>query len=54
LQRRPSSAAEITASNRFERGTDHGITRDLLIGTPPETFRDWRYLAAVGAAGVVC
>src|SRR4051812_3020502 len=23
-----------------------GITRDLLIGTPPATFRDWRYLAA--------
>ena len=21
---------------------------------PPETFRDWRYLAAAGAAGVVC
>jgi uncharacterized membrane protein YeiH len=31
-----------------------GIIRDLLIGTPPETFRDWRYLAAVGCAGVVC
>src|SRR5690242_21940915 len=31
-----------------------GIVRDLLIGTPPETFRDWRYLAAAGAAGVVC
>jgi len=31
-----------------------GITRDLLIGTPPATFRDWRYLAAAGAAGVVC
>ena len=30
-----------------------GIIRDLLIGTPPETFRDWRYLAAVGAAGLV-
>ncbi|MGH3266705.1 MAG: trimeric intracellular cation channel family protein, partial [Trebonia sp.] len=29
-----------------------GITRDLLIGTPPATFRDWRYLAAAGAAGV--
>jgi uncharacterized membrane protein YeiH len=35
-------------------GLAGGITRDLLIGTPPETFRDWRYLAAVGAAGVVC
>src|SRR5690242_2843295 len=31
-----------------------GITRDLLIGTPPATFRDWRYLAAAGAAGMVC
>jgi uncharacterized membrane protein YeiH len=29
-----------------------GITRDLLIGTPPATFRDWRYLAAAGAAGL--
>lgn len=28
-----------------------GITRDLLIGTPPATFRDWRYLAAAGVAG---
>jgi uncharacterized membrane protein YeiH len=34
-------------------GLAGGITRDLLIGTPPETFRDWRYLAAIGAAGVV-
>jgi len=31
-----------------------GITRDLLIGTPPATFRDGRYLAAAGAAGLVC
>ena len=31
-----------------------GITRDVLIGVPPATFRDWRYLAAAGAAGVVC
>ncbi|HET6509060.1 MAG TPA: TRIC cation channel family protein [Baekduia sp.] len=30
-----------------------GITRDLLIGTPPATFRDWRYLVAAGAAGLV-
>lgn len=29
-----------------------GIIRDLLIGTPPATFRDWRYLAAAGAAGL--
>ncbi len=35
-------------------GLAGGITRDLLIGTPPATFRDWRYLAAAGAAGVVC
>jgi uncharacterized membrane protein YeiH len=26
-------------------GLAGGITRDLLIGTPPATFRDWRYLA---------
>ena len=31
-----------------------GITRDLLIGVPPATFRDARYLAAAGAAGVAC
>ena len=35
-------------------GLAGGITRDLLIGTPPATFRDWRYLAAAGAAGLVC
>jgi uncharacterized membrane protein YeiH len=34
-------------------GLAGGIIRDLLIGTPPATFRDWRYLAVVGAAGVV-
>src|SRR6476620_2497711 len=34
-------------------GLAGGITRDLLIGTPPATFRDWRYLAAVAAAGLV-
>ena len=31
-----------------------GITRDLLIGVPPATFRDWRYLAAAAAAGLAC
>jgi uncharacterized membrane protein YeiH len=31
-----------------------GITRDVLIGTPPAGFRDWRYLAAAAAAGLVC
>src|SRR3954462_15417699 len=35
-------------------GLAGGITRDLLIGTPPATFRDWPYLAAVGAAGLAC
>jgi uncharacterized membrane protein YeiH len=35
-------------------GLAGGITRDLLIGTSPATFRDWRYLAAVSAAGPVC
>jgi uncharacterized membrane protein YeiH len=34
-------------------GLAGGITRDLLIGVPPETFRDWRYLAVAGAAGLV-
>jgi uncharacterized membrane protein YeiH len=31
-----------------------GVIRDLLIGTPPATFRDWRYLASAAAAGLVC
>lgn len=35
-------------------GLAGGITRDLLIGVPPETFRDGRYLLAAGAAGVLC
>src|SRR3954452_7728895 len=35
-------------------GLAGGITRDVLIGTAPATFRDWRYLAAAAAAGVVC
>jgi uncharacterized membrane protein YeiH len=30
-----------------------GIIRDLLIGIPPRTFRDGRYLAVAAAAGVV-
>src|SRR5438270_7443017 len=34
-------------------GLAGGIIRDLLIGIPPTTFRDWRYLAAVGGAGLV-
>jgi uncharacterized membrane protein YeiH len=34
-------------------GLAGGIVRDLLIGAPPATFRDWRYLAAAGAAGLV-
>ena len=35
-------------------GLAGGITRDVLIGVPPETFRDGRYLAAAGGAGAVC
>ena len=34
-------------------GLAGGITRDLLIGIPPQTFRDWRYLAVAGGAGIV-
>jgi uncharacterized membrane protein YeiH len=34
-------------------GLAGGITRDLLIGVPPATFRDWRYLAIAGVAGLV-
>src|SRR4051795_2524711 len=35
-------------------GRGGGIPRALRIGVPPATFRDWRYLAAAGAAGLVC
>jgi uncharacterized membrane protein YeiH len=35
-------------------GLAGGIIRDLLIGVPPATFRDWRYLAVAGAAGLTC
>jgi uncharacterized membrane protein YeiH len=35
-------------------GLAGGIIRDLLIGTPPATFRDWRYLAVTASAGVLC
>lgn len=31
-----------------------GVTRDLLIGVPPATIRNWRYLAAAAAAGLIC
>ena len=34
-------------------GMAGGIVRDLLIGRPPETFRDGRYIAAAAAAGVL-
>jgi uncharacterized membrane protein YeiH len=34
-------------------GIAGGTIRDLLIGTPPATFRDWRYLAVACGAGVV-
>jgi uncharacterized membrane protein YeiH len=34
-------------------GLAGGVTRDLLVGVPPATFRDWRYLAVAGGAGLV-
>lgn len=34
-------------------GLAGGIVRDVLIGIPPTTFRDWRYLAVAGGAGLV-
>jgi uncharacterized membrane protein YeiH len=34
-------------------GLAGGITRDLLIGIAPQTFRDWRYLAVAGGAGLI-
>jgi uncharacterized membrane protein YeiH len=34
-------------------GLAGGITRDLLIGVPPATVRDWRYLAVAGGAGLL-
>ena len=38
----------------FAASVSGGILRDLLIGyTPPAALRDWRYLAAALAAGVV-
>jgi uncharacterized membrane protein YeiH len=34
-------------------GIAGGITRDVLIGIPPQTFRDWRYFVAGAAAGSI-
>lgn len=34
-------------------GIAGGTIRDLLIGIPPVTFRDWRFLAVAGGAGLV-
>jgi len=34
-------------------GIAGGTIRDLLIGIPPQTFRDWRYLAAAAGAGLL-
>lgn len=34
-------------------GIAGGTIRDVLIGIPPTTFRDWRYLAVAGGAGLV-
>jgi uncharacterized membrane protein YeiH len=37
----------------FVVGLAGGIIRDVLIGIPPQAFRDWRYLAIAGCAGLV-
>ena len=34
-------------------GIAGGTIRDILIGIPPATFRDWRYLAVAGGAGLI-
>ena len=34
-------------------GITGGTIRDVLIGIPPSTFRDWRYLAVAGGAGLI-
>jgi uncharacterized membrane protein YeiH len=34
-------------------GIAGGTIRDVLIGIPPTTFRDWRYLAVAAGAGLV-
>lgn len=34
-------------------GIAGGTIRDVLIGIPPTTFRDWRYLACAGGAGLL-
>jgi uncharacterized membrane protein YeiH len=34
-------------------GIAGGTIRDILIGISPATFRDWRYLAVAGAAGLI-
>jgi uncharacterized membrane protein YeiH len=34
-------------------GIAGGTIRDLLIGIPPATFRDWRYIAAACGAGLL-
>ena len=34
-------------------GIAGGTIRDVLIGAPPQTFRDWRYLAVAAGAGLL-
>jgi uncharacterized membrane protein YeiH len=34
-------------------GIAGGTIRDVLIGIPPTTFRDWRYLAVAAGAGIL-
>ena len=43
-------ASPTTAANTMTPNTSN---RARTIGAPPATFRDWRYLAAAGAAGLV-
>jgi uncharacterized membrane protein YeiH len=31
-----------------------GVIRDLLIGVPPQGFRDWRYIISAAVAGLSC
>jgi uncharacterized membrane protein YeiH len=36
----------------FVVGLTGGVIRDVLIGRPPATFRDWHYLAVLALAGL--
>ena len=34
-------------------GMAGGILRDVLLGIPPQTLRDWRYVAVAASAGLL-